>query len=112
MRREYISVFYVLKANKRCRWLAFGSKSKPAKLTQAQLLDALHESIFDALQPAEEDYDREAVFQVTSDGHVAPAEDGAKGDPYAFQTVRLDFVNPAANTFKVRTWRTSGTTVH
>jgi hypothetical protein len=53
------------------------------------------------VQPAEEEYDREAVIQVTSEGYVTRSEVGIGGDARAFETAKLGFANPEAHTFKV-----------
>ena len=71
-------------------------------LTEEELWNALHESVFDAVQPPEEAYDREMAIHVTPEGYVARAEEGAAGDPNAFMTAKLNFKDATGPTFKAR----------
>lgn len=71
-------------------------------LTEEELWDAMHESVFDAVQPADEAYDREMALLVTPEGYVARTEEGAGGDPKAFMTAKLNFKDSQGPTFKVR----------
>lgn len=72
-------------------------------LTEEELWNALHESIFDAVQPEDEAYDRELAIHVTPEGYVARAEDGAGGDAEAFMTAKLNFKDTQGPTFKAST---------
>lgn len=62
----------------------------------------MHESVFDAVQPADEAYDREMAIHVTPEGYVARTEEGAGGDPKAFMAAKLNFKDPQGPTFKAR----------
>lgn len=69
-------------------------------LTEGELWNALHESVFDAVQPEEEAYDRDMAIRVTPEGYVARTEEGADGDADAFMTAKLNFRDAQGPTFK------------
>lgn len=71
------------------------------KFSELQLWQMLHESVFDAVQPAEEPYDENLHFSVSQDGKITPdisdASDGLACR--SFENATIDFTTPA--TFKV-----------
>jgi hypothetical protein len=70
------------------RWLTPGDV---VKLSREELWDAVHESIFDAVRPPDEPYDREASIAITAEGFIAPDQQDVLGDADAFKSARLDF---------------------
>jgi hypothetical protein len=72
-------------------------------MSEEELVDALHESIFDALAPKEKDYDRSEIIERDADGRLLYRNDGPSSDeaPGAFLGARLDFKTDMAQTFKV-----------
>ncbi|ETN47004.1 uncharacterized protein HMPREF1541_01194 [Cyphellophora europaea CBS 101466] len=78
-------------------WL---TPSSSDRLSEVEIWDAIHESIFDVVQPEGEEYDREVAIHVTSAGHVAGPGEGPVGGADAFMNAKISFKDPEAKTFK------------
>ena len=84
-------------ANLHDSWL---TPSSSDRLSEVEIWDAIHESIFDVVQPEGEEYDREVAIHVTSAGHVAGPGEGPVGGADAFMNAKISFKDPEAKTFK------------
>jgi hypothetical protein len=88
-----------------CRsWIKQKTVSNRTPIREEQYYwDALHESIFDAVQPAEEEYARDVPIFVTEEGYIAPAREGhPTSEADAFMTAKLDFQDSKGPLFRVR----------